>query len=372
MDFIRKVLAPKEKSVDSGEEIPTPMAVNEAPGVTFKVSDVKIAEREVVEHIPLADYIKKRCGGKAIYHATEHPDTVQVSFSNAFVSTALAAYNQHRHLILKPDDVWIAIMTAFSQYVDKHAEEMRHLLVSHSGKEELVVVGAGTITTANYDHLLDLMSDLIDSKTKDEVRGWIECNFSTTDILSRSVSKLILMATCSHYFTYTMKLRCGLPAVTLQGTLEDWKEIRKRAERLANWESEDLAHWSKVLCTVLDKFVQAYEDPQNVDRDFWNRIATIHAGGSRSPHIEGWILAFVPFTEAGKPVLNSIETIEQTKQYGKVDTNDIPTSVVQVPVKIDDNGTIYNTTFYSGAIMMREKKGCLSPSIDWCIVDNEK
>ena len=33
---------------------------------------------------------------------------------NGFVHTVLAAYNQHHHLILRPDDVWIAILAQFN------------------------------------------------------------------------------------------------------------------------------------------------------------------------------------------------------------------------------------------------------------------
>ena len=33
---------------------------------------------------------------------------------NGFVDAVLAAYNQHHHLILRPDDVWIAILAQFN------------------------------------------------------------------------------------------------------------------------------------------------------------------------------------------------------------------------------------------------------------------
>jgi Domain of unknown function (DUF4419) len=58
---------------------------------------------------------------------------------NGLVHTCLKAYNRHHHLFLRPDDVWIAIITQFSFYVNKHAEELRSSFVTHEGKKELVV-----------------------------------------------------------------------------------------------------------------------------------------------------------------------------------------------------------------------------------------
>lgn len=58
---------------------------------------------------------------------------------NGLVHTCLEAYNRHRHLVLRPDDIWIAIVTQFSFYVNKHSEELRSFFVAHEGKKELVV-----------------------------------------------------------------------------------------------------------------------------------------------------------------------------------------------------------------------------------------
>jgi hypothetical protein len=104
-------------------------------------------------------------------------------FANGFVGSAFKAYSNHHHLILTPDDVWIAITTAFSRYVNKHAEEMRDLFVSHQGKKQLHITDAGSIKTVNWDFLLSKFS-LIDENTKTDVREWMEPNFSTSTTLS--------------------------------------------------------------------------------------------------------------------------------------------------------------------------------------------
>ncbi|EGO21327.1 hypothetical protein SERLADRAFT_476365 [Serpula lacrymans var. lacrymans S7.9] len=41
---------------------------------------------------------------------------------NGFVHTVMEAYNRHRALIIRPDDVWLAILIQFSLYVNGNAE----------------------------------------------------------------------------------------------------------------------------------------------------------------------------------------------------------------------------------------------------------
>jgi hypothetical protein len=42
------------------------------------------------------------------------PTVIRSCVPNGLVATMLDAYNGHVPLVLRPDDVWIAIMTAFS------------------------------------------------------------------------------------------------------------------------------------------------------------------------------------------------------------------------------------------------------------------
>ncbi|KAF7895506.1 uncharacterized protein EAF01_009468 [Botrytis porri] len=54
---------------------------------------------------------------------------------NGLVHTCLEAYNHHRHPVLRPDDIRIAILTQFSFYVNKHSEELLHSLLDMRGKK---------------------------------------------------------------------------------------------------------------------------------------------------------------------------------------------------------------------------------------------
>jgi hypothetical protein len=56
---------------------------------------------------------------------------------NGFVDGAVHAYNQHHHLIIRPEDIWFSILVQINVYINAHAEDMRSMFVAHEGKKEL-------------------------------------------------------------------------------------------------------------------------------------------------------------------------------------------------------------------------------------------
>ena len=58
--------------------------------------------------------------------STNPPSSI-VGNNNGFVHTVIRAWQQDLHLRIRPDDVWLSILTQFSFFVNKNAEELRHL-----------------------------------------------------------------------------------------------------------------------------------------------------------------------------------------------------------------------------------------------------
>ncbi len=347
-------------------------------GVTFDVDPTKKYDMytspkyQSVEDITKSSKVFTEQKGATLLLTTDTNNSIEPYFSNGLVGSAFLAYNNHIPLVLKPDDIWAAIIIAFSFYIDKNPEKMRSQFVSHEGKEELTVYGGGSIETADYAGLVEEMTTLMDSKMKSDTKDWFLSDFTTTTPKSKLVTQMVLMGAMKHYFSYKMCLECGLPKVTLLGTLEDWQKIRTRVDRLASFEQPDLASWSRVLGLVLDEFVNAYQG--KVDTDFWNRIAHIEGGGSGPRYLEGWIIAFIPFDDTrGYYKLNPLDDIIKTKSFGRINTNDIPSSTVEFPVTIDDNGQLYKTIFYAGSIATQFTKDKdniqIEPSLDWALID---
>ena len=60
--------------------------------------------------------------------------------ASQFFTAFYEAYTQHGDIVLIPDEIWIMITLYLSSYIDKHAEKLRHKLVTFEGKKTLTVV----------------------------------------------------------------------------------------------------------------------------------------------------------------------------------------------------------------------------------------
>lgn len=64
----------------------------------------------------------------------------KVCFSaNGFVSTAIEAHDKHYHLTIRPKDVWFAILSQLSIWINANAEDARGIFFAHEGKKDLTV-----------------------------------------------------------------------------------------------------------------------------------------------------------------------------------------------------------------------------------------
>lgn len=261
---------------------------------------IQLANVEPTQYAPYPVDMKEFLGRQKVVNqnegtvlmntAPEFP--VRAEFSHSFLGAAYQAYSHHYNLVLRPDDVWLSIVLTFAHYVDKHAEAMRKTFVEHEGQKELRVTAGGTLTTASWDIIIRQFSDQIAANTKSEVRAWLEPSFSTTTAKDRLIGSVALMGAMKHYFAYSCGLCCGLPSVTMEGTLDDWLNVRSRADKLLEYgrDQPDLTKWHAILTPILDQFIQTYQN--NPDRDFWAKICS-YQGGSGVSYLSGWLLAFV-------------------------------------------------------------------------------
>lgn len=133
-------------------------------------------------------------------------------------------------------------------------------------------------------------------------------DFSTTNFDSKTASQIVLMDSMKHYFVYKMLARgcargsnsvpkCGIPSVTLHGTLADWEGLAAKARALRAL-NIGLDWWLDRLDPVLERLVTTYRG--NVDQDWWSRVLSAESGHQSGPyvkHISGWVCAFFPYEE---------------------------------------------------------------------------
>lgn len=203
---------------------------------TFKVADknpeeVKRSRKpETSICSQLKSYKKKHC--TTVLTETPFTSTVEPTPINGFLQAVIDCYNRHHNLVIRPDDIWMALLTQFSFYINRHTDEFRNQFVYFDQKEMFSVTIDGSLRSAPYDFFVTKMIRKIDKNVVETMKDWILPKFSTTtknDIISCGVA---LMATTKKYFQFLYVLGCGIPTVTLEGTEADWESIISRLEKL--------------------------------------------------------------------------------------------------------------------------------------------
>ena len=198
----------------------------------------------------------------------------------------MTAFNRHCDLVLSPDDVWLTILAQFCAYVNKNAEGLRNRIVEHEGKKELTAYANGSLESANYQGMIrDLLVEIRKNIKSPELADWFRPGFSTTTEKDEVCAAATAMASLQAYFDFTMQLLCGIPSVTMLGTVADWKLLREKVDRLLEFEVQGnpegnvMELWVGYLRKACDGFVESAENPNSEETlEFWDTV-----GGDELP-----------------------------------------------------------------------------------------
>jgi hypothetical protein len=298
-----------------------------------------------------------------------------IPYGNGLVNGIIRAFQQDLHLILRPDDIWLSILTQFSMFVNANAELLRALFVAHEGKKQLTIdVSPFSVWDVEIGKFAQEMAGIIQENVVDpDLKDWIIPDFSTTTDNDKSVASIVMMGTLQKYFEYTLVGGCGFPSVTLLGEKSDWEEILRKLQKLPKY-SHQTGEWSQLLTPIIRHMIATFDEPESQRvKDFWLR-ACHSAGRDGSGSIEtlsGWITAFCFWSEEGKRIPSPSEESLQSRwsgasiaerkrltldgiTYPMVRPRDIPQGVVSVPVTIQDlqSGLEYENTLVAGSVGM--------------------
>jgi len=165
------------------------------------------------------------------------------------------------------------------------------------------------------DGVFDEFSRKIRDKVGHEWHDATLCDFSTTTPLEKLISQLGLMESTHHYFDFVCEGQCGIKTITLKGTVEDWRKLRKQIEAFSVL---DLEWWLQDLRLVLDQFVLARQGI--VSASFWRRMIKgrhadtgMYTPSADTSFVNGWLLALFPYNKHGDRVCTSTFSEKQTK-----------------------------------------------------------
>jgi hypothetical protein len=146
-----------------------------------------------------------------------------------------------------------------------------------------------------------------------KLRDFLRADFSTTGPVERAVSDLMVMDSFQAYFEYELMAGCGIPSITLTGTVADWKSIRQRASLFAEFGLEE---WSEALDPILAQFVAAAQG--NANKKFWQSMFR-YRSGSGGAAMTGWITTFFPYLKDHRNELHLSPYLANWQQRLEID-----------------------------------------------------
>lgn len=355
---------------------------------TFQLCDVERATRPLPEAAP-REVLQVLLGTPVEACGVGSPGLV-ASEQNAFLAAAWRAYAEHRPLVLTPDAVWLCIAQGFAAHVNHDAEALRGRFVRHEGRKKLVVRRDDFIKGSPdnpWPGVFAAFSDQIAGHVGRQ-RDLVVCDFSTTGPVERAASELVLMDAMQQYFEYELLVICGIPEVTLAGTVDDWRSVRRRAATLAEY---DLEWWTSVLLPVLGELeATAAGRP---DLAFWRHFIEDSGGGcggGGSTAIHGWILLFFPYlldANCGDGSLHRSDLLLNARGASPIDPaggpadwlprerlepDTVPIGLARAPLEWRGlDGTHYPMDLIGGFVGIAQDPATLAlrPAIGWAVRD---
>ena len=139
------------------------------------------------------------------------------------------------------------------------------MFVDHEGKKTIEVVLPDTsIYTADYSWFFDQISKGVQENIRaPEFVDGMTADFSTTTAVQKIVSQITMMTSVQEYFRFGVTYACGIPAVEMLGTEDDWSKLKSKL---------------KVLWTLLEPIENDLDLPSAwwdvVENVFTNLLAT--------------------------------------------------------------------------------------------------
>lgn len=236
-----------------------------------------------------------------------HDVMINTRFVHPFVRAADYAYNNHRPLMISPDQIWQLILQGISIHVNREPEKFRKLLVNHTKKLKLVARYTPR-KEVDWDEIISEFSNLILKNSNPTVSDLLSLQFSTSKPHNFAARTVTLMETMKEYYEYQTYPKCGIPYFILQGTTDDWLAIQGKLKILSSFELE---WWLEALQPVLQEFVNASQG--SINQAFWDNMVTESSGYGMS-HLNGWINKLFPYTVASDFIEAPPETIKNKKK----------------------------------------------------------
>ena len=354
------------------------------------VADTSVHEEAIVgELIPVnqggfTEYFKgvsqEGTNAKKIFYAYSDSTSPFISESSSpkmsFINLVAHAYACHNSIEINPDDIWLTILNGIRLHVKSNRDSLKNRFMSPGTNTTIEIRNDSLSWNTTYEKWHGVLADLFDSlqeKMPVETGDPLNVKFSTTSPIDYNISRSMVMAVASEYYTYSMIAACGIPKIKVNGTKLDWSLLKDSFNKLAS--RLNLEWWVKELNPILDEFINVFDGKINLIH--WRSIfkKVFEEGGcERRIQVDGWITKFYPYIGRDKP--------ERRNEWnGAIDLKtDIPKGVTDVDINWIYDGKTIPLKIYTGFVgiqvdttrkMLKASRGyALMSYCGWCDMDS--
>ena len=339
--------------------------------ICFQVDNVEMA-RDTLPLINAKSYLEQQCDRPLVAFSHDAKfEIVEQAGNHPFATAVHLAFSQHRPLTITPDGVWMVIAQGFANHINNNAETLRHKFVQHQDKIKLEVEALQLDRPSDWSNAVAQWSLAIREHIDPKLYQLIPCDFSTTTETIHTASQIVMMNAFQQYFDYRLVAICGIPQITLLGTVKDWQTIRDRVMAIAEY---NLEWWTSRLLPICNALIATAKG--NPPLEFWQHIykpKEIYGGDV----ITGWLGDLFPYLKdeiTHNPVVkNPILSIPRSK----ISVND-GIRLERLPIGLSETSFILKRSgeeklkLIGGFIGIRQDEKGLTPEIGWGVKEPDR
>lgn len=352
--------------------------------ITFKVEDLSKPEKALFLTAPSRVYPNLILSDVDLYQLAVEKNNIDFPFNfvaesqisdslvtfgyHSFFNGMYQAYADHRPFVLSPDMIWLLISQGFARHVNSNPELLRKYFVNFTGKTTLFVEN-DSISLDNpnspWKNVFPEFTSQIGKYTGQELVDALTCNFTTSTLTSKVASQITVLESMKSYFEFVViRIVCGIPEITLEGSPEDWQKVLDKARYLKKYQ---LGWWIDELEPILKEFIKTSKGHPR--KNFWINMFKYHSEEKYGAPkiIDGWIVKFFPYDKEGKR--NNLNEI--------ISRDKLPNEIVKADLMFVDSGATGTITtpleLWAGFIGLKQDKKTfsLTPQIGWMIRKKE-
>ena len=259
--------------------------------------------------------------------------------------------------------------------INENSERIRYKFVDFKGKKNISIEIGINLFTASDEQWNSVIEKLLNEtlkniKINETIIDKFNKKFSTSTFESEIANNTTILSSFKKYFVYSMFGTCGIPKITIEGTIEDWELLYEKIIELGNLD-EEIIFWTDELKIIIKKIIDTLQTKEPDINFFKNIVQNVDRSKEcKTDIINGWIIKFIPYDVDNK------KCDFKSPHFNGLKIDQLPTQIVNLPfslINLNKRGKFnnYDAEIYTGFFGVKQDTETLSikPIIGYAIVE---